>query len=144
MAGMFTRLNGYVYDGTHVAAEALQNGQFVEIGENGVAKIAAAGDAEMRVAEQTEFYGEPAVVLEVISEGTKEIYMVENVIDENEDGDYNYATYQIAAGDFVRMKRPLAGEQLVMTVAESALSTLVAGAIVTPAAGGSVAVKSGT
>lgn len=144
MAGMFTRLNGYVYDGTHVAAEILKNGQFVEITETGVKKIAAAGDAEMRVAEHTEFYGEPAVVLEVITEGTKEIYMTENVIDEIEDGDYDYADYEIPAAAYVRMKRPLAGEQLVLTVAEAELSTLAVGAVVTPAVGGGIAVKSGS
>lgn len=139
MAGMFTRLNGYVYDGTHIAAEVLENGQFVEIGEDGVEKIAAAGDAVMRVEEHTEFYGRPALRLEVISEGTKEIYMVENVVDPAEGESFDSAEYQIKAGEYVRMKRPLAGEQILITVSDEQLSALAVGSTVSPANGGGLA-----
>lgn len=36
MAGYMTKLQGYVYDGAHVAAEKLQNGVFAEITADGV------------------------------------------------------------------------------------------------------------
>lgn len=36
MAGYYTRLQGYVYNGDHLAAEPLPNGVFAELGGTGV------------------------------------------------------------------------------------------------------------
>lgn len=36
MAGYMTKLQGYVYDGAHTAAEKLQNGVLAEITADGV------------------------------------------------------------------------------------------------------------
>lgn len=56
--------------------------------------------------------------------------------------DYNTAEYEIEAGAFVKMHRPLAGEQMIVTVADALYKTLNEGDLVTPAANGTVAKKS--
>ena len=57
MAGYMRKLNGHVYDGANVAAEALENGVFAEITADGVKKVTAAKDTVLRVAEKTLLWG---------------------------------------------------------------------------------------
>lgn len=142
MAGYMRKLNGYVYDGAHTAGEALPNGVFAEITENGVKKITSAGDMELRVQEKTTLWGVEALVLDVVLPGTDEYYFVENEWDINPDGEYNEAEYQCKIGDFVKMHRPVINDQLVMTVGDTLYASLAVGDTVTPASGGLVAKKS--
>lgn len=114
---------------------------FVDIDSNNkVAKTTAAKDIEFRVVEKTTLWTMPAVVLDVIKEGTDEVYFVENEWENYETAeDYNTAEYTVPADHLVKMHRPLVGEQLIMTVDESLYATLTEGAKVKPAAGGTIA-----
>lgn len=62
MAGFMKKLQGHVYDGSHVAATKLANGVFVEITSTGVKALAAAGDMVLRIAEKTTLWQMPALV----------------------------------------------------------------------------------
>lgn len=142
MAGYMRKLNGYVYDGANKAYAALPNGIFAAIGANGVVAIAEAGDMELRVEEKTTLWGLPALVLNVVIAGDKEHYFVENDLGEMEnDPTYDGATYTCKVGGYVRMHRPLIGEQLIMTVDSTLYAALAVGDTVKPASGGSVAKK---
>lgn len=57
MAGYMKKLNGHVYDGANIAAEALENGVFTEITADGVKKITATKDTVLRVVEKTTLWG---------------------------------------------------------------------------------------
>jgi hypothetical protein len=119
MAGYMTRFNGRVYDFEHVSKEeTLPNGVFVEIDTDGGVKLtAAAKDTKMKVVEKTTLWGTPAVILDVDSVGEDAVYFVENEWEVYEDaGEYNTAEYAVKKGHYVRMKRPLVGERLIMTV----------------------------
>ena len=139
MAGYMRKLQGHVYDGAHIAAEELTNGLFVEINAEGkVAKTAAAKDTVLRVAEQTELWGMPAIVADVVSVGADEVFFVENEWEIYRDKDYNTAEYAVPAGHYVKMHRPLPGEQLIFTVTEELYATLTEGKKIKPAADGTV------
>ncbi len=142
MAGYMKKLNGYVYDGEHIAAVAMPNGIFAEIAAAGVKPITAAGDMELRIDEKTTLWGLPALVLNLIVPGTKEQYFVENEWDINDNETYDEANYQCKIGQYVRMRRPVINDQLIMTVDATLYAALNEGDIVKPAVGGSVAKKS--
>ena len=144
MAGYMRKLNGYVYDGEHKAAAALANGVFAEINANGeVVAITAAGDMELRVDEKTTLWGKDALVLNVIVPGTKEQYFVENDIgDIHEECNYDGAEYVCRVGDYVRMRRPVINDQLILTVDATTYAALNVNDTVKPAVGGGVAKKS--
>lgn len=141
MAGYMTRLNGYVYDGHHVANEALTNGLFVELNANDkVAKIAAAKTGlKMKVAEKTSIFGLPAVRLNVIANGDGGVYFVENEWDINDNGVYNEAEYTLPIGGYVKMHMPVVNDQLLVSVDDTTFAALAVGDIVNPAAGGTIA-----
>ena len=140
MAGYFQKLDGHVYEGAYKAGEKLENGVFAEITANGVKKITAAGDAEFRVEEKTSLWGLPAVRLTCVNPGTKEMYLIENEIENYGDkGDFNDAEYAVEAGHYVKMRRPVINDQLIMSVDDTTYAALTVGAVVSPAAGGSVA-----
>lgn len=116
---------------------------FVEIASDGTVKpLAAAGDMEMRVREKTELWGLDAVVLDVTAQGADEIYMVENEWDINDNEEYDESAYTVAIGEYVKMRRPKIGDQIIVSVATSVASSLAVNDIVTPAANGTVAKKS--
>lgn len=71
--------------------------------------------------------------------GTDEVYIVENEWEVDENAEWNEADYTLPVGKYVRMKRLLPGEQVLMTVENSLYTTLAVGDIVQPAAGGTVA-----
>ena len=144
MAGYMTKVVGSdgIYDGSYKAGEALTNGIFVNVAADGtVKKLTAAGDIEMKVREKTTLWGLPAVVLDVVVEGSGLTYFVEQVEPGTRD-EYDDTNNVIKIGEFVRMHKPLLGEQLVMTVTSTVLATLTEGDIAKPASGGTIAKKS--
>jgi hypothetical protein len=122
--------------------EALINGVFAEITATGVKKITAAKDAPMRVEEKTELWGLPAVVLNVTGVGTDEVYFVENEWDINDSQEYDETDYTLPTGKYVRMKRLVPGEQVIMSVDGTLYAALSVGDTVKPASGGTVAKQS--
>lgn len=141
MAGYMTKLQGRVYDGSHLAAEELQNGMFAEITADGVKATAAAKDTVLRVAEKTALWGKEALVLDVASTGADEVFLVENEFDNAADANYDNAAYVIAKGEFVRMHRLLPGDQLIVNVGTDVYAAATIGATMAPAAKGAVAAK---
>lgn len=144
MAGYMTKLVGSdgIYDGSYKAGEVLTNGIFVNIAADGtVKKLTGAGSIEMRVREKTTLWGLPAVILDVVVEGDGTAYFVEQV-NPGVHEEYNDIENEIKIGEFVRMHKPLLGEQLIMSVTSTVLGTLVEGDTAKPAAGGTIAKKS--
>lgn len=141
MFGYFTKHNGYVYDGAHTAGEILHNGDLVEITEGGVKKIAAKGDAVLRVAPDgkvSSYWGKPALMLDVVSDGTKEYFLVENEWDVNDSEVYNTSEYAVKVGEYVRMRRPVVGDQILIDVSEDIFNAAAVGKTYNPNAGGSI------
>lgn len=142
MAGYMKRLNGHIYDFQHKSkVDKLANGLFVELDASGdVILTAADRDTKMRVAEKTTLWRKDALVLEVISVGADEIFLVENEWEVYEDaGEYDTTEYTVDKGDYVRMKRPLIGEELIVTVDNDLYAALNVGDKVKVAANGLVA-----
>lgn len=139
MAGYLTKLMGYVYDGENIAAEPLPNGVFVSIKESGVGRTDSGSDMMLRVVEKSELWGMPAVVLNVVDMGAGEIYFVENEWDVNDGEAYDETIYTQKPGTYVRMKRLLPGEQVIMSVDSTLFSALTVGQLVQPASGGTIA-----
>lgn len=75
----------------------------------------------------------------MIGVGTDEVYFVENEWEVDENAEWNEADYTLPSGKYVRMKRLLPGEQVIMTVAADLFAALNAGDTVQPAADGTVA-----
>ena len=128
MAGYVTKLMGHVYDGAYTAAEPLINGVFAEITADGIKKAVAAKDTILRVEEKTELWGNP-----------DEVYFVENEWEVDENAEWNEADYTLPTGKYVRMKRLLPGEQVIMSVTSELYSALAVGDSVQPAADGVIA-----
>lgn len=146
MAGYMKRLNGRIYDFQHKSGiDGLANGVFAEIdGSGNVILTAAARDTKMKVVEKTTLWRKKAVVLDVTDVGANELFLVENEWEVYEDaGEYNTAEYTVKKGHFVRMHRPLIGEQLIVTVADELYDALNVGDTVQPVAEGTVAKVSG-
>lgn len=139
MAGYVTKLMGHVYDGANVSAEALTNGVFVEITNDGVKRTSAAKDTVLRIEEKTELWGNPALRLNVVSASVNEVYFVENEWEVDENAEWNEADYTLPTGKYVRMKRLLPGEQVLMTVDSTLHGALSVGDLVQPVADGTVA-----
>lgn len=139
MAGYVTKLVGHVYDGANLSGEALTNGVFAEITATGVKKVAAAKDTLLRVEEKTELWGLPAIRLNVTGVGADEVYFVENEWDINDSEAYDETDYTLPTGKYVRMKRLVPGEQVIMSVDGTLYAALSVGDTVKPASGGTVA-----
>ena len=139
MAGYVTKLMGHVYDGENLSAETLTNGVFAEITMDGVKKVTVAKDTKLRVDEKTELWGQPAVVLNVTGVGSDDVYFVENEWEIDENAEWNEANYTLPTGKYVRMKRLLPGEQVIMTADSTLYAALAVGDAVQPAAGGTIA-----
>ena len=146
MAGYMKRLNGRVYDFQHKSKiDGLTNGMFVEIDAGGdVILTAAARDTTMKVVEKTTLWRKKALVLDVTAVGANELFLVENEWEVYEDaGEYNTAEYKVDKGHYVRMHRPLIGEQLSVTVSDELYGAVNVGDTVQPTAAGLVAKVSG-
>lgn len=142
MAGYFRKLMGRVYDGAHVANEALTNGLFVGLNSDGkVVKLAAADtNTKLRCVEKTELWGKKALVLDVVAVGA-EAYMVENDFPTVSYEAYDEADYEIAAGELVKMKRLLEGEQIVISVSDEIYTAAAENKMYTLATGGGIVVS---
>lgn len=142
MAGYFTKLVGRVYDGAHVAAADIANGTFASLNaDNKVVALAAADTTTvLRCAEKTSLWGMPALMLDVVSVG-KEAFMVENDFPTSEIGEYDEKAFVVKAGEFVKMKRPLEGEQIIISVTPELYAAAKAGSQYTLAVGGAIVAK---
>lgn len=140
MAGYMTRLVGSdgIYEGNYKANEALTNGIFVFVDAGVVKKITATGDIIMKVQEKEVLWGKKAVRLDVQDQGAGTIYFVENVEPGDRD-EYDDIDPVIKSGAYVRMHKPLTGEQLIMHVTDEVYAALSVNDLVKPASGGSIA-----
>lgn len=141
MAGYFTKLNGRVYDGGHIAAAPLENGTFVVINANDkVVASAANTNIEFACVEKTDLWGEPALRLRCEKEdGT--VFMVENdpliyVAEE-----YDEAHRTCKAGEYVKMRTPNVGDEIFLGVTDAIYEAATVGAKYNVAANGAIAKK---
>ena len=135
MAGYFTRLNGHVYEGRYKAQVALSNGQFAIIANELVEETRAKKNNVLRVTEKTELFGMPALRLEIVG-GTDEVYMVENEWDYNDSQEFDESKYTCKVGEFVRMRRLLVGDQVLVSVGADLHLAAAIGTEVQPVEGG--------
>ena len=141
MAGYMTKLQGYVYDGSHQAAAALANGVFVQI--NASNKVAAPANAvtstKFRVEEKTTLFGLPAVRLTVTAMGaTDAMCITENEWDVNDGAAYDLSTYTVPQDALCRIHPLLPGEQCIVSVTSSVANTLAVGDTANVAANGTI------
>lgn len=140
MTGYFRRTLEKNYEGGYVSEVELYNGQFVTLNGGKVELTSADTDTVLRVAQKTRLAGANAIVADVVSVGTDEVYMVENEWD-LKPGESS-ANYVLKPGIRVKMKRPLPSEQVVFNVEDTLFDTLTVGGLIVPSADGTVAVKS--
>jgi hypothetical protein len=140
MAGFVTKLQGYVYSGDYEAAQEMTNGMFAELSNELVIPSAAKRDTVLRVNEKTELWGMPALRLDVVSVGKDEVFFVEQDFPPNHEVEWNDALNKVKPDEKVRMKRLLPGEQVIMTVDDTLFSGVNIGAIMQPAANGTVSI----
>lgn len=142
MAGYFSKLMGGVYEGSYVASTDLTNGLFVTITSNKVAKASAAdATVELKMKEKTNIGDLTAVRFEVVKAGS-EMYMTENRFVRDENTAYDDVNYVIKAGELVRMKRLVPGDELVISVTSAIASAYAEGDVYNVAADGLIAKKS--
>jgi hypothetical protein len=139
MAGYVNKFVGRVYEGTYKAGEELTNGIFANIANGVVVAITGTKTQKLAVEAKTTLWGKKAFILRVVDEGTDETYFVENEFDFNSSAaDYNLADYSVAAGKYVRMKRLLEGEQIIMSVADAIYAGAQLEDVLWPVSGGSL------
>lgn len=140
MAGYMTKLQGHVFEGRLVAAEELKSGDFVSINsDNKVEKIKSAPDIKFRVVEVEGPYGLAGLRMTVTDQGATEVFMVEQVPPQ-EYGEYDETQHTVKSGEFVRMHRPLAGEELLLTAEETVVTAAAVGKAVTVGSGSTLVV----
>lgn len=142
MAGYFRKLVGRVYDGAHVANADIENGTFAGLNASGKVVALAAADTNtvLRCVEKTELWGMNALVLDVVSVGA-EAYLVEGDFPVDNCYLYDDTKHVVKAGELVKMKRPLQGEQIVITVSPEIYAAATVNKQYTLAAGGSIVAK---
>ena len=119
MAGYMTILQGHVYEGQHKAAVDLKNGQFAYIKADGlVAPVAEEMDTTVRVKALEGPYGLTGLRVVVEKQGTKAVYLVENLPANRDQGEELEIVTK--AGEAVRMHRLLAGEEALVSLASIA------------------------
>ena len=148
MAGYMTKLQGYVYEGTHPAGEALTNGLLATLVKNGTTSVmevkktsSTLANVIFRVDEKTTLWGNPAVVLTVVAIDGNEVCLVENEWDINDGDAYNTAAYEIASGDLARIHRLLPGDQFITNVTSAVAATLAVGDQANPTSAGTIVKK---
>lgn len=135
MAGFIKKPVGHIFEGRYKAAEALPNGVFAEIGADGVAKLTAADTTmKLRVIDKITLWKLKALVLAVTVAGTS--YFVENEWEINDNEEYDEPSYSLPIGKYVRMKLPLIGEVLVMSVTDAVYNGAQINDVLWPAVGG--------
>ena len=142
MAGYFTKLNGRVYEGEHVAAVDLENGTFVSINaSNKVAKSAANTNVELVCIEKTDIWGMPALRLRVQKEdGT--LFMVEQDPYIEELNAYDGRHRIVKADELVKMRSPHISDEILLEVTSTIFNAAAVGDVYNVAANGLIAKKS--
>ncbi len=143
MAGYFTKLNGYVYTGEYKASADVPNGTFVVAdnaaltAKNPASSLATYG---FKCIEKTSVYGLPALRLDVVKVDNAggEAFFVENVLDPICDN-YNEAEHTIKTGEYLRMRKPELGDQLLVSVPAAVYSAAAVGGIFVIGANGVLA-----
>ena len=141
MAGYFTKLNGRVYEGEHVAAVDLENGTFVTINaSNKVAKSAANTNVELVCIEKTDIWGLPALRLRVQKEdGT--VFMVEQDPYVEEVGAYDGVHRIVKADELVKMRSPHISDEILLEVTSTIFNAAAVGDVYNVAANGLISKK---
>lgn len=139
MAGYF-RTGNHIYNGRHLMGADIERGKFVKIDEAGLIQVAEA-DATlvMRVEEKTELWGLEAVALEVVECGENAVYLLANDSEIMDNCAFDERHYIVKKDTFGSIKRPLIGEELVVSVASDLYAALAEGDLVTVAAEGTIA-----
>lgn len=128
--GYFTRSVEHNYEGLFRAGEELYNGDFVSLqadtdGNLCFKKVASDNTMGLRLAAKTTRWRNPAIVVDVVHEGTLGTYMVENEWEVyTQYGDYDTSNYSVPAGHLVKAKMPLKSEQMIIAVDETAYASL--------------------
>lgn len=142
MAAYFSKLNGSVYEGEHIAATDLENGTFVELNSEGkVAALASANsDVVLRCIEKTDLWGLNALRLRVVAEDGS-VFMVEQDFDVTENSAYDEKEHKVLAGKLVKMRSPHISDEIALAVSDEIYSAATVGAEFTLAAGGKIVAK---
>lgn len=131
------KLQGKVYDGEHIAAADLRNGDLVNFdASNEVAKIAAANDYTFAVVEKEGPYGLQGLRLRVVKQGDSECFLVENIPEQI--CEYDETTYGPKKGEFVRMHRLLAGDEFHVFADDTLFAAATVGGTLTIGADGAL------
>ena len=139
MAGYF-RTGNHIYNGRHLMGADIERGTFVTIDEDGLIQVADADETlVMRVEEKTELWGREAVALEVVACGDNAVYLLANDSEIDNTCVFDERYYVVKKDTFGSIKRPLIGEELVITVESDLYNTLVEGDLVTVADNGTIA-----
>ncbi len=145
MAGFMKRQDGHVYDGHHIAAEALENGVFVKIDNtNKVAKLVA-GDATdaakvvMRLENKYLMWGLYFLEMNVLTSTAENVWFTENEWAVDDTLEYNEPAYTLPAGKLVKMRQPVKGDMVYMSVEKTLYDALNVGDKLKPTTGGTVA-----
>lgn len=141
MAGYMKRLNGYVYDGHHVAGEELTSGLFVTLNANNkvVKTTAAVTDLKLDVVDKKEQWGKYFIAANVIDNAATNVYFTELEWNVDDDLPYDETEYSVKVGQYVKMRVPAHNDQCFFSVNKTLYDALTIHDIVTPAAGGTVA-----
>lgn len=145
MAGFMKRQDGHVYDGHHVAAETLENGVFVKINNNNkVAKLEAADNTDaakcvMRMENKYYQWGLYFLAMNVLVNNAENLWFTENDWQIDDTLEYDETMYAVAAGKYVKMRQPVKGDMVYMSVDKTLYDTVAAGDKMKPVAGGTVA-----
>lgn len=139
MAGYF-RTGNHIYNGRHLMGADIERGTFVNIDADGLIQVADADETlVMRVEEKTELWGREAVALEVVACGDNAVYLLANDSEIDNTCVFDERYYVVKKDTFGSIKRPLIGEELVITVESDLYNTLVEGDLVTVADNGTIA-----
>ena len=141
MAGYFSKLMGGVYEGSYVASADIKNGVFAVLSSGKVAASAADTNVELRMKEKTNIGELNAVRFEVVKAGG-EVYMTENLFTRDENLAYDDTDYTIKAGELVRMKRLVPGDELVISVTSEIFAAFAVNDVYNVAANGLIVKKS--
>lgn len=141
MAGYFSKLMGDVYEGSYVATADIKNGVFAVISSGKVAASAADSSVELRMKEKTNIGELNAIRFEVVKAGS-EVFMTENLFTRDENLAYDDTDYTVKAGELVRMKRLVPGDELVISVTSEIFAAFAVNDVYNIAANGLIVKKS--
>ena len=141
MAGYFSKLMGGVYEGSYAASADIKNGVFTVLTSGKVAASGADTNVELRMKEKTNIGELNAVRFEIVKASSK-VYMTENLFTRDENLAYDDTDYTIKAGELVRMKRLVPGDELVISVTSEIFAAFAVNDVYNVAANGLIVKKS--